>query len=82
MIRKSDKGKGVLILVDLFGGTPGSLALSMLDDRQIDVVTGVNLPMTMTAATLDPKVDLHKASSIIVAAGSNSIKDAGRLLKH
>lgn len=81
LIKKCDKGSGVLILVDLFGGTPGSLALSMLDDRQIEVVTGVNLPMTMTAATLDPKFDLHAASAAVVSAGSNSIKDAGRLLK-
>ncbi len=80
MIKKAEKGRGVIILVDLFGGTPGSLALSMLDDAQVEVVTGVNLPMAITAATLDPGHDLHQASAAIVESGALSIKAAGRLL--
>ena len=40
LIRKSDHGRGVIILVDLFGGTPGSLALSMLEGDSVEVVTG------------------------------------------
>ena len=80
MIKKAEKGRGVIILVDLFGGTPGSLALSVLDDAQVEVVTGVNLPMAITAATLDPGHDLHQASTAIVESGAHSIKAAGRLL--
>jgi PTS system mannose-specific IIA component len=80
LIRKTERGRGVIILVDLFGGTPGSLALSMLDDAQVEVVTGVNLAMAITAATLDPEHGLQQASAAIVKAGNNSIKAAGRLL--
>ena len=80
LIRKADRGKGVIILADLFGGTPGSLALSMLDHAQVEVVTGVNLPMTITAAGLDEAQDLAQASAAIVKAGRESIKEAGRLL--
>lgn len=81
LIRKTDQGRGVIILADLFGGTPGSLALSMLDDAQVEVVTGVNLPMAITAATLDPGHDLHQAGGTIVKVGRDSIKAAGRLLE-
>jgi mannose PTS system EIIA component len=49
-IRKVDDGQGVLILTDMFGGTPSNLALTFLDDR-IEVVTGVNLPMLLKLAT-------------------------------
>src|SRR3972149_2769526 len=45
LVRKCDKGRGVIILVDLFGGTPGTLALAMLEEAAVEVVTGVNLPM-------------------------------------
>ena len=80
LVKKSEKGDGVIILVDLFGGTPGSLALSMLDNGMVEVVTGVNLPMALAAATLEPEVGLRKATAAIAAAGSNSIREAGRLL--
>lgn len=80
LIQQTERGRGVIILVDLFGGTPGSLALSMLDDSQVEVVTGVNLAMAVTAAALDPAHDLHTASAAIVKAGNDSIKAAGRLL--
>jgi PTS system mannose-specific IIA component len=81
LIKKCDKGKGVIILVDLFGGTPGSLALSLLEESQVEVVTGVNLPMTLAAANLDPSLSLDAASEAVVKAGKLAIKGAGRLLK-
>ena len=46
-IRKVDKGSGVLILTDLFGGTPSTISFSFLQDDRIEVVTGVNLPMLL-----------------------------------
>lgn len=81
LIKKSNRGGGVIILVDLFGGTPGTLALSMLEEEMLEVATGVNLPMTVTAATLDPRLKLKKANAAIVAAGKKSIKEAGALLR-
>jgi len=46
-IRKLDQGQGVLILTDLFGGTPSNISLSFLKEGEVEVVTGVNLPMLM-----------------------------------
>jgi PTS system mannose-specific IIA component len=46
-IKKLDKGSGVLILTDLFGGTPSNISLSFLKESRVEVVTGVNLPMMM-----------------------------------
>jgi PTS system mannose-specific IIA component len=81
LIKRSDKGAGVIILVDLFGGTPGTLALSHLDERSVEVITGVNLPMAMAAANLKPELDLAAASKHIAAQGLASIMQAGQLLK-
>ena len=71
----------MIILVDLFGGTPGSLALSMLEEQLVEVVTGVNLPMAITAATLDPALGLEESTQALVQAGKNAIKGAGLILK-
>lgn len=81
LIKRSDKGRGVILLVDLFGGTPGSLALSMLQEKSVEVVTGVNLPMVLAAAGLDATLDLAAASASIATAGRDGIKLAGTLLK-
>jgi PTS system mannose-specific IIA component len=81
LVRKADKGRGVLILVDLFGGTPGSLAMSLVEPGRVEVITGVNLPMAIKAATLDPALDLSGAAEAIVAAGQQSIQQAGAMLK-
>ncbi|MBI4083958.1 MAG: PTS sugar transporter [Candidatus Lambdaproteobacteria bacterium] len=80
LVRRCDRGAGVIILVDLFGGTPGSLALSMLKGKAIEVITGVNLPMALAAATMAPGLSLREASAAIVRAGHESIREAGRLL--
>ena len=80
LVRKSEKGSGVIIMADLFGGTPGSLALSMLDEPDLEVITGVNLPMAVTAATLDSQRTLREASEALVTAGREAIKAAGTLL--
>jgi PTS system mannose-specific IIA component len=81
LIKRSDKGAGVIILVDLFGGTPGTLALSHLDERSVEVITGVNLPMAVAAANLKPEQDLAAASRHIAAQGQAGIMQAGQLLK-
>jgi len=46
-IKKLDKGKGVLILTDLFGGTPSNISLSFIKEDKVEVLTGVNLPMVL-----------------------------------
>lgn len=81
LIKRCDKGRGVILLVDLFGGTPGSLALSMLQEKSVEVVTGVNLPMVLAAAGLDAGLDLAAASAAVAEAGRDAIEQAGTLLK-
>ncbi len=68
-IKKVDKGGGVLILTDLFGGTPSNIALSFLKEGKIEVVTGVNLPMLL-------KLDIRKEKNLTEL--SYFIKDYGR----
>jgi mannose PTS system EIIA component len=81
LIKRSDKGAGVIILVDLFGGTPGTLALSHLNERSVEVITGVNLPMAVAAASLKPELDLSTASKHVAAQGQAGIMQAGQMLK-
>ncbi len=50
-IREVDSGNGVLILTDMFGGTPANLALTFLEDCRVEVITGVNLPMLLKLGT-------------------------------
>ena len=65
-IKKVDKGRGVLILTDMFGGTPSNLSLSFLEEGRIEVLTGVNLPLVIRAAKMrkdkDLKIDLETES--------------------
>src|SRR5512139_2685062 len=68
-IKKVDKGDGVLILTDLFGGTPSNIALSFLKENKVEVVTGVNLPMML-------KLDIRKEKKLTDL--SYFIKDYGR----
>ena len=51
-IKQVDQGEGVLILTDMFGGTPSNVALSFLDEHRVEVVTGVNLPMLIKLGSL------------------------------
>ena len=81
LARKSDRGEGVIIMVDLFGGTPGSLALSMMfGDKKVEVLTGANLPMIIAAAKLSPAASLAEACRTIVDAGAGAIMEAGSML--
>ncbi|MCX5900538.1 MAG: PTS sugar transporter subunit IIA, partial [Proteobacteria bacterium] len=51
-ILRVDKGKGVLVLTDMFGGTPSNMSLSFLEEGKVEVLTGVNLPMLIRLITL------------------------------
>lgn len=81
LIEKCDQGRGVIILSDLFGGTPGSLALSMLEEASVEVITGVNLPMAIAAASIAPELELSEASQALMLTGREGIKKAGLILQ-
>ena len=72
-------GEGVLVLTDMFGGTPANLALTFLDE-QIEVVTGVNLPMLMKLAGTRGK-GLQAAAELATAQGQKNITLASALLR-
>jgi PTS system mannose-specific IIA component len=74
-----DRANGVLILTDMFGGTPSNLSLSFLDEGKIEVLTGVNLPMLLKAVQLR-KSPLAEAAQSISEHARNSITVAGELL--
>jgi mannose PTS system EIIA component len=80
-IKMLDKGKGVLILTDMFGGTPSNLSLSFLKDDRVEVLTGVNLPMVIAIAQNRSRMSLSELAEMAQEAGRMSISLAGNLLK-
>jgi PTS system mannose-specific IIA component len=79
-IRRVDRGQGVLLLTDMFGGTPTNLALSLHDAGSIEIVTGVNLPMMIKFSNLRQDLDLHAAASQVADDGRAAIQVASHLL--
>ncbi len=75
-----DIGKGVVLLTDMFGGTPSNLAISVLDQGRIEVVAGVNLPMLIKLASLRGKESLETVIAESQAAGRKYINVASQLL--
>ncbi len=80
-IEALDKGKGVLILTDMFGGTPSNLSLSFLQDDKVEVLTGVNLPMVIAVAQDREELSLGELGRRAQEAGRRSIALASKLLK-
>jgi len=80
-IKSLNKGQGVLILTDMFGGTPSNLSLSFLEDEMLEVLTGVNLPMVMAVARDRDRLTLSELGERAEQAGKRSIALAGKLLK-
>jgi PTS system mannose-specific IIA component len=77
---RGTEGAGVLILTDMFGGTPTNLALSMLEPGLVENVSGVNLPMLIKFMSLRAEADLASAATAIAEQGRESIQVASRLL--
>jgi PTS system mannose-specific IIA component len=80
-LRVADEGKGVLVLTDMFGGTPSNMSLSFLDEHHVEVVTGLNLPMLIKLATLENEDrTLEELASFIKEYGQRNISVASELL--
>lgn len=75
-----DKGNGVIILTDMFGGTPTNLSLSLLNSGPIEVVTGVNLPMLLKVFEAR-HAGLSDLADIALEAGRKGIDSASRILR-
>jgi len=80
-IRKVDGGQGVLILTDMYGGTPSNISLSFLEEKKIEVITGVNLPMLLKLATYSNDMNLEELASFITDYGQRNINLASDVLK-
>ncbi|MBE6440946.1 MAG: PTS sugar transporter subunit IIA [Desulfovibrio sp.] len=79
--QRLDKGAGVIILTDMFGGTPTNLALSLLGTHRVEVVTGVNLPMLLKVFT-SRSTTLDELARIAGEAGAKGIVVAGSMLRN
>ncbi len=79
-IKKLDQGQGVLILTDLFGGTPSNLSLSFLKKGKVEVVTGVNLPMLLKLAEIQEGKPLEEFANCLKDYGIKNISLASEIL--
>ena len=80
-IRKVDNGRGVLILTDMYGGTPSNISLSFLEEGRVEVVTGVNLPMLIKLVTYRRDKMLPDLAEFIASYGKKNIYLATDLLR-
>jgi len=75
-----DNGDGVVLLTDMFGGTPSNLAISIMDKAKVEVIAGINLPMLIKLAGLRNSENLEDAVSAAQEAGRKYINVASKLL--
>lgn len=80
-VARVDHGQGVLILTDMFGGTPSNLALTFLVEGQVEVITGVNLPMVIKLSTLARGGQLIDVAREMREQGRHAIWVASDLLR-
>ena len=80
-LQQLDRGEGVLVLTDMFGGTATNIALPFLSPERVEVVTGVNLPMLVKLGSLrDREMTLHEVALRLMEAGQKSIHVASDFL--
>ena len=79
-LKKLDHGKGVLILTDLFGGTPSNISVSFMKEGKVEVVTGVNLPMLLKLSDVKEETTLKEFAGFIKDYGKKNISLASEIL--
>ena len=79
-VTRVQDGSGVVLLTDMFGGTPSNLAISVMDGGRIEVICGINLPMLIKLATLRETTDLDHAVVEARDAGRKYITVASKVL--
>lgn len=80
-LKKVDKKNGILIFTDMFGGTPSNLSFSFLKDGQVEIITGVNLPMLIKFVSLQRSHNLKEVAQKVVEQGKKNIHLASALLE-
>ncbi len=79
-VARADGGSGVILLTDMFGGTPSNLAISLMKDGHVEVIAGVNLPMLVKLSSVRGRDGLEDAVAAAQEAGRKYISVASRLL--
>ena len=79
-VRTVDRGAGVIVLTDMFGGTPSNLAISVINQVKIEVIAGVNLPMLVKLASVRGECGLEEAVNQAQEAGRKYISVASQIL--
>lgn len=79
-VDRAEQGKGVVILTDMFGGTPSNLAISVMQNRDVEVIAGVNLPMLVKLARVRADLDIKSAVRDAAEAGRKYINVASETL--
>jgi mannose PTS system EIIA component len=79
-VKAADSGDGVVILTDMFGGTPSNLAISVMKSVEAEVIAGVNLPMLVKLARVRGDLDIRAAVSTAAEAGRKYINVASESL--
>jgi mannose PTS system EIIA component len=79
-VSRSDTGNGVIVLTDMFGGTPSNLAISVMEPGRIEVIAGVNLPMLIKLSSARKGDDMAQALELGQMAGRKYINVASQML--
>jgi PTS system mannose-specific IIA component len=79
-VKRADAGDGVVILTDMFGGTPSNLAISVMNRPKVEVLAGINLPMLVKLAKVRDEKALTEAVGMAQEAGRKYITVASRVL--
>ena len=79
-VKRVDAGKGVILLTDMFGGTPSNLAISLMSEGNIEVIAGINLPMLIRLVSVRKSMGVAPAVEAAQEAGRKYISVASKIL--
>ncbi|MCB1506916.1 MAG: PTS sugar transporter subunit IIA [Hyphomicrobiaceae bacterium] len=79
-VGRVESDNGVILLTDMFGGTPANLAISVLDEAKVEVIAGINLPILVKLASIRSELPLSEAVATARDAGRKYIKVASQQL--
>jgi PTS system mannose-specific IIA component len=79
-LKAADRGNGVLVLTDMFGGTPSNMSLPFMEEGGVEVVTGLNLPMLIKLATLSEEKNLEELAGFVKNYGQRNISVTSEIL--
>ncbi|HEY0426564.1 MAG TPA: PTS sugar transporter subunit IIA [Pyrinomonadaceae bacterium] len=80
-IKKVSQGAGVLLLTDMFGGTPTNISAMFIKDNEVEIVTGVNLPMVIKLASQNKELTLNEMAKQVEEQGKQAIYRTSELLE-